>query len=185
MQIFHIRGDYKAKEATVHAETEKKFAVRFAQQQADLLTKFKEEVTELKLQFRHLKRDQSYLVASVMRMEKLAMGAEKELSRLRCACKLGDIEHIYDTFCIDVPRKLKVALYLIYQFEHNDFHFGSVANESLLQEQCIKFEEERLEFAAKEAGALAVKKRKANMSKAAKKDEFKKRYAAGEKKDED
>ena len=110
------------------------------------------------------------------------MSSEKELMRLRCACKLGDIEQMYDTFCIDIPRKLKVALFLVYQFEHSDFNFGAVVNEELLQDQCIKLEEERLELAAKEAGAKVVKKRKTN--RVAKKDDFRARYK-GDKKEEE
>lgn len=181
--MFHIRGDYKQKEASVYAVIEQKFAARFAQQQADSMTKFKEEVQELKLQFRYLKRDQYHLVASVQRMERLAMSAEKELTRLRIACQLGDIENIYDTFQVDIPRKLKVALFLIYQFEHSDFNFSAVTNEELLQDQIVQLEEERLILAAQEAGAKLVKQRQSK--KPAKKDDFRARYKAGEKKEEE
>ena len=86
-------------------------------------------------------------------MEKLAICAEKELSRLRISCQLGDLELIYETFNIDMPRKMKVALFLVYQFEHSDFNWGTVTNEELLQEQVIRLEEDRLILAAKEAGA--------------------------------
>lgn len=42
---------------------------------------------------------------------------------------MGDIQAIYDIFCMLAPRKMKVAAYLVYQFEHANFNFDVVIDE--------------------------------------------------------
>ena len=41
---------------------------------------------------------------------------------------------VYDVFKIQMPNKVKVANYLVYQFEHSNFNFDVVLNEEKLQE---------------------------------------------------
>ncbi len=74
---------------------------------------FKEEMSNLKNQFRIQKKDQTLLYRSLKKIEKIALAAESQISRLKISMRLGDLEQIYDSLKIDIPNKLKVALFLI------------------------------------------------------------------------
>ena len=68
---------------------------------------FKEEMSNLKNQFRIQKKDQTLLYRSLKKIEKIALAAESQISRLKISMR------IYDSLKIDIPNKLKVALFLI------------------------------------------------------------------------
>lgn len=46
--------------------------------------------------------------------------------------RLGDLEQVYDSLKIDIPNKLKVALFLVDQFSRSDFDFKSIEREDQL-----------------------------------------------------
>ena len=59
-----------------------------------------------------------------------------------------------------MPHKLKIAMFLIKEFDSVDFNFGIVEREDKLQAEYEKMEHDEIEKSAKDAGILAVKKLK-------------------------
>ena len=45
---------------------------------------------------------------------------------LGIALKLGDVEQVFNTMRIDIPDKIKVAMWMISQFEEQEFGFNNV-----------------------------------------------------------
>ena len=43
--------------------------------------------------------------------------------------RVGDLEQIYDSLKVEIPNKLKIALFLIDQFGRSDFDFKAVERE--------------------------------------------------------
>lgn len=63
---------------------------------------------------------------------------EEMIARVKIAARLGDIERIYQVFDMDVPPKLRVAMFFIHQFETSEFGFTDmVYKEEQLQ---LKYE---------------------------------------------
>ena len=93
---------------------------------------FKEEMSHLKNQFRIQKKEQTLLYRSLKKIEKIALAAESQISRLKISMRLGDLEQVYDSLKIDIPNKLKVALFLVDQFSRSDFDFKSIEREDQL-----------------------------------------------------
>ena len=66
------------------------------------------------------------------------------MQRLIIALKTSNIESIYSTLKLKIPDKMKVAMFLVHQFEHDDFDFDSVVNEEKLQEKYELMEAEEI-----------------------------------------
>ena len=59
----------------------------------------------------------------------MMMSAENMISKCKVACAAGDIERIYENLDIKIPPRIKVALYLAYEFETSDFNFEVLKRE--------------------------------------------------------
>lgn len=68
------------------------------------------------------------------------MSAEDQITRMKIALNLGDIEKLYETLKINIPRKIKMALWLVMQFESSDFNFDVIYQEEKLQEHYEQLE---------------------------------------------
>ena len=77
------------------------------------------------------------------------MSAEDQITRLKLALNLGDIEKMYDTLKINIPRKIKLALWLVMQFESSDFNFDVIYQEDRLQEHYEQLEQQETEKVAR------------------------------------
>ena len=82
-------------------------------------------------------------------MQKMVMSAEDQITRLKLALNLGDIEKMYDTLKINIPRKIKLALWLVMQFESSDFNFDVIYQEDRLQEHYEQLEQQETEKVAR------------------------------------
>ena len=83
------------------------------------------------------------------KMQKMVMSAEDQITRLKLALNLGDIEKMYDTLKINIPRKIKLALWLVMQFESSDFNFDVIYQEDRLQEHYEQLEQQETEKVAR------------------------------------
>lgn len=84
------------------------------------------------------------------KMQKMVMSAEDQITRLKLALNLGDIEKLYDTLKINIPRKIKLALWLVMQFESSDFNFDVIYQEERLQEHYEQLEQQEIEKVARQ-----------------------------------
>lgn len=66
------------------------------------------------------------MTSLVSKMEKMLMAAEGQISRMKMALNLGDIEKLYDTMKVGIPKKIKMAMWLVMQFESSDFNFDVI-----------------------------------------------------------
>jgi len=96
----------------------------------------------------------------VLKMEKITMSAENVITRMKLALQMGDLEKMYEILKMKIPNKIKVALYMVYQFESSDFNFDVVHEEDKLQEEYEQLEIEEISKAAGEAGNKVSKKMK-------------------------
>ena len=62
----------------------------------------------------------------------MTMSAENTISMVKVACQAGDIERIYEALDIDMQPKIRVALFLVFQFESLDFNFSIIHKEAQL-----------------------------------------------------
>ena len=53
----------------------------------------------------------------------MVMSSENMVTKCKVACAAGDIERIFENLDIAIPPRIKVALFLSYQFETIDFNF--------------------------------------------------------------
>ena len=72
------------------------------------------------------------------------MSAEDQITRMKIALNLGDIEKLYETLKINIPRKIKMALWLVMQFESSDFNFDIIYQEEKLQEHYEQLEQQEI-----------------------------------------
>ena len=72
------------------------------------------------------------------------MSAEDQITRMKIALNLGDIEKLYETLKINIPRKIKMALWLVMQFESSDFNFDVIYQEEKLQEHYEQLEQQEI-----------------------------------------
>ena len=49
-----------------------------------------------------------------LKMEKMVMSAENMVTKCKISCAAGDIERIYENLDIEIPPRIKVALFLAY-----------------------------------------------------------------------
>lgn len=94
----------------------------------------------------------------VARMEKMVMSAENMVSKCKIACAAGDIERIYENLDIKIPPRIKVALFLAYQFETLDFNFDVIKKEEDLQAEYEEIEKEEIVKITGDKGLMAIKK---------------------------
>jgi hypothetical protein len=88
--------------------------VKFKEKLKKTLIAFKDEVSAVKVQFRTLKKEQLVSDRVVYRMNKMVMSAENMVTKCKISCAAGDIERIYENLDIDIPPRIKVALFLAY-----------------------------------------------------------------------
>ena len=74
---------------------------------------FREEVANLKGQNKLIKAEGESHLRLIDKMQKMVMSAEDQITRMKLALNLGDIEKMYDTLKINIPRKIKLALWLV------------------------------------------------------------------------
>ena len=79
-----------------------------------------------------MKKDFDYSVKINEKLKKMAMSAEDQVSRCRNSLKICDIERAYESMGVKMPNKMKVAMFLIFQFEHTDFSFEIVYREAIM-----------------------------------------------------
>jgi hypothetical protein len=91
-------------------------------------------------------------------MERMAISAENTITKCKIACAAGDIERIYENLDIMIPPKIKVAMFLAYQFETSDFNFDIIHREEILQAEYEEIEKEEIAKIAGEKGLMAIKK---------------------------
>tara|TARA_B110000285_G_C15085220_1_gene595819 strand:+ start:1207 stop:1473 length:267 start_codon:yes stop_codon:yes gene_type:complete len=85
------------------------------------------------------------MTSLVFKMEKMVQSAENQISRMKMALTLGDIEKLYDTLKVGIPKKIKMAIWLVMQFESSDFNFDVIYNEEKLQEHYEMLEDLEIE----------------------------------------
>lgn len=85
------------------------------------------------------------------------MSAEDALTRVGISLKLCDIEQCYEVLRIPLPRRMKVAVWLLRQFEAKEFDFDVIQDEERLQDMYDEMEKEELIRVAGESGRMAVK----------------------------
>lgn len=88
--------------------------MKFKEKLKKTLIAFKDEVSAVKVQFRTLKKEQLVSDRVVYRMNKMVMSAENMVTKCKISCAAGDIERIYENLDIDIPPRIKVALFLAY-----------------------------------------------------------------------
>ncbi len=94
-----------------------------------------------------MKQEQIAMTSLVFKMERMVMAAESQISRMKMALNLGDIEKLYQTLKVGVPKKIKMAIWLVMQFESSDFNFDVIYQEEKLQAHYEKLEEDEIENA--------------------------------------
>jgi hypothetical protein len=62
----------------------------------------------------------------------MTMSAENMISMCKVACEAGDLDRIYDALDIQMQPKVRVALFLVFQFESMDFNFDQIYREDRL-----------------------------------------------------
>ena len=86
------------------------------------------------------------------------MSAENMISKVKIACQCADLDRIYEALDIPMQPKIRVALFLVFQFETMDFKFDTIYKEDLLQEQYEMIEKEEIIKICGEKGKVAVNK---------------------------
>ena len=83
---------------------------------------FSTETFALRKQFNEMRREHSAMESLVKKMEKMQSGFEREIGRVKISLKIGEVERLYEQLDVQMPRKIRVALFLIMQFESNEFN---------------------------------------------------------------
>jgi|APSaa5957512535_1039671.scaffolds.fasta_scaffold281091_2 hypothetical protein len=91
-----------------------------------------------------MKQEQVAMTSLVVKMERMVSAAEGQIARMKTALNLGDIEKLYWTMKVGVPKKIKMAVWLVMQFESSDFNFDVIYQEEKLQEHYEKLELEEI-----------------------------------------
>ena len=66
------------------------------------------------------------MTSLVYKMESMVTASESQIARCKMALNLGDIEKMYHTLKVGVPKKIKMAIWLVMQFESSDFNFDVI-----------------------------------------------------------
>ena len=53
------------------------------------------------------------MTSLVFKMESMVTASESQISRCKMALNLGDIEKLYQTLKVGVPKKFKMAIWLV------------------------------------------------------------------------
>ena len=69
-----------------------------------------------------MRREHSAMESLVKKMEKMQSSFEREIGRVKISLKIGEVERLYEQLDVQMPRKIRVALFLIMQFESNEFN---------------------------------------------------------------
>lgn len=85
------------------------------------------------------------------------MSAENMVSMVKVACQTTDIERMYECLDIPIPPKMRVAMYLVDQFETMDFNFEVVYREDKLQAHYEGMLKEEVEKVCGVKGTQALK----------------------------
>ena len=92
------------------------------------------------------------------RIQKLAMSAEHMVAMVRVAAQAGDIERIYEAMDVPIPDKIRVATFLVFQFETLDFNFKhGLRKECELQEKYEEMQKEEVLKICGDKGIMALK----------------------------
>lgn len=117
----------KMRDTLLQEKTEKDFIKRFADRQEKAKQMFEEEVLSVKVQYRRLKTEQTHIMSIVNKWQMMSASAERQLGMVRVALKRSDFKGIYEAMDEAFPKRMQVAVYLIQQFEHNDFKFATLS----------------------------------------------------------
>ena len=79
----------------------------------------------------------------------MLLDQEYVINRTKNALNQCNITSLYDTFNLILPSRMKVAEYLIFQFEHLNFNFDVTLDEERLQDKY----EEMQEYEVSHSGA--------------------------------
>lgn len=91
-------------------------------------------------------------------MQKMAMSAENMVARVKVAAKAGDIERIYQAMDVPIQDKIRVATFLVFQFETLDFNFkNSLRKEAELQAEYEEIEKEEVLKICGDKGIMALR----------------------------
>ena len=85
---------------------EEKINKKFSKKIKKSLDDFIDEVSKLKTQHNVLKKDQFLLIRALKRMQKMTMSSEFLLTRMKICLRTCDIEALYDTLKIEMPKQL-------------------------------------------------------------------------------
>lgn len=88
----------------------------------------------------------------------MAMSAEHMVAMVRLACQAGDVERVYEAMDVPIPPKIRVATFLVFQFESLDFNFKqALRKEEALQEQYEEMEKAEILKICGDKGLKALK----------------------------
>jgi hypothetical protein len=95
----------------------------------------------------------------------MTMSAENMITKVKIACQCADLDRLYEALDIPMQPKIRVALFLVFQFESMDFKFDTIYKEDQLQEEYEAAEKEEIIKICGEKGKVAVNKAYPNDSK--------------------
>ena len=144
-KISNIHASWKDKELELRLNAEAGLQKQFEFKMVRAVEIFREEITGLKGQHKLMKQEQAAMTTLVFKMERMVSSAENQISRMKMALTLGDIEKLYDTLKVGIPKKIKMAMWLVMQFESSDFNFDVIYNEEKLQEHYEMLEDLEIE----------------------------------------
>lgn len=74
---------------------------------------FSTETFALRKQFSEMRREHQAMESLIKKMEIMQAGYERCVNRFRIALKIGEIERLYEIIDVNMPRKIRVALFLV------------------------------------------------------------------------
>ena len=96
------------------------------------------------------------------KMKAMNLSYECQLTRARVAGETADIDRLFEALELPIPKQLKVAMYLVHEFEADNFNFGHlVEKEMRLQEEFEKAERQEFPLLGKIGWDLVKEKLKA------------------------
>ena len=88
----------------------------------------------------------------------MAMSAEHMGAMVRLACYVGDVEMVYEVMDVLISPKIRVAPFLVFQFESLDLNFKqALRKEEALQEQYEEMEKAEILKICGDKGLKALK----------------------------
>lgn len=78
-------------------------------------------------------------------MERFAISSDNQIQRLKISLKVCDIDLVYDSLKVEMPKKMKIAMFLIKEFDSVDFNFQIADREEKLQAEYERMEHEEIE----------------------------------------